>query len=464
MTKADARGRYGKYVRNAIVAGDFAILNIAFLITYLVLGRFTEYPIREVLLALNVAYIPVAAIFSGIHNRRSAYMERIVRHAVFSVVTHAIFFTILLYLLQIWVIDRKFFILFYISFGIMLPAWWMTARLILKHIRIGGSNYTRAVIVGTGPTARYLYHEMTTDPGFGYRFMGFFSNAPSPDTPKGTHRGSIAQLADFIRDNAIDEVYYTLSGESDRELNHVINAAENNVAQFFYVPQISRYISRGFYLNTLGSIPVLSLMNQPLQNVFNRSIKRTFDIAFSALTLAILGPTVFLPVAIAVKLSSPGPVLFKQLRTGYKGRDFYCYKFRTMRVNADADSKQAERDDPRKTRVGNFLRRTNIDELPQFYNVLIGNMSVVGPRPHMLKHTHDYSRLVDRYMVRHYIKPGITGWAQVTGFRGETKELWQMEKRVEHDVWYVNHWSFLLDMKIIVRTITNTFRGEKNAY
>lgn len=146
------------------------------------------------------------------------------------------------------------------------------------------------------------------------------------------------------------------------------------------------------------------------------------------------------------------------------GHEFTCWKFRTMRVNADSDSRQASKNDPRKTRVGDFLRRTSIDELPQFINVLLGDMSVVGPRPHMLKHTEDYSRLIDNYMVRHLIKPGITGWAQVRGFRGQTEELWQMQGRIEHDIWYIEHWSFLLDIKIIIRTMLNALKKDENAF
>ncbi|MDE6262217.1 MAG: sugar transferase, partial [Muribaculaceae bacterium] len=171
-----------------------------------------------------------------------------------------------------------------------------------------------------------------------------------------------------------------------------------------------------------------------------------------------------IPIAIAGKISSPGPVLFKQTRHGYSGREFTCLKFRTMKVNSDSDRKQATDRDPRKTRVGDFLRRTSLDELPQFINVWMGDMSVVGPRPHMLAHTEQYRQLIDRYMLRHMVKPGITGWAQVSGYRGNTDELWKMEKRVNADVWYIEHWSWMLDLKIIVRTVYNAIRGEENAY
>ncbi|MGN1173293.1 MAG: sugar transferase, partial [Muribaculaceae bacterium] len=181
-------------------------------------------------------------------------------------------------------------------------------------------------------------------------------------------------------------------------------------------------------------------------------------------TFLIFSPIIFIPIAIAIKISSPGPVFFKQQRTGYKGKPFTCWKFRTMKVNDLADKIQATENDPRKTKVGDFLRRTSLDELPQFINVFLGDMSVVGPRPHMLKCTEDYSRIIQQYMVRHTVKTGITGWAQVNGYRGEIKELWQMERRVECDIWYAEHWSFLLDLKIIFRTIANTVKGDENAY
>ncbi|MBO7317226.1 MAG: exopolysaccharide biosynthesis polyprenyl glycosylphosphotransferase, partial [Bacteroidales bacterium] len=231
----------------------------------------------------------------------------------------------------------------------------------------------------------------------------------------------------------------------------------------FIIPSMVPYLHRCLHYDNVGSVPILSIRPEPLENPLNSALKRTFDILFSGLFL-IFFPLVLIPVAIAVKVSSPGPVFFKQKRTGLRGKDFYCYKFRTMRVNDKSDEQQATKNDPRKTKVGDFLRKTNIDELPQFWNVFKGDMSVVGPRPHMIKHTEDYSKLIDTYMLRHLVKPGITGWAQVNGYRGETKELWQMAKRVQYDVWYIENWDFFLDLKIIYLTIANTLRGEKNAY
>ena len=304
---------------------------------------------------------------------------------------------------------------------------------------------------------------MTSDTGFGYRVLGFFDKTPGIETPEGLYRGPIDRLDEFIARHGVDEIFCTLPGSEEEAITATVEIAESNVTQFYYVPQLSSTIARTFDLYAMGQVPVLSFRHQPLKKMRNRLIKRMFDIAFSSVAL-ICSPLLFVPVAIAIKISSPGPVFFSQKRTGYRGREFNCLKFRTMRVNDEADKVQASKDDPRKTKVGDFLRRTSLDELPQFLNVLKGDMSIVGPRPHMLKHTEQYSVLIDKYMVRHYIKPGITGWAQINGLRGQTEELWQMEERVRHDVWYIEHWSFLLDLKIMFRTVYNAIHGEKNAF
>ena len=201
-----------------------------------------------------------------------------------------------------------------------------------------------------------------------------------------------------------------------------------------------------------------------MRQASNRFIKRAFDVSVSSLFLCTLFPFIYIFVAIGTKLTSRGPVLFLLERSGENGQRFRCIKFRSMRVNADADRVQATRDDPRKTRFGDFLRRSSIDELPQFINVLRGDMSIVGPRPHMLQHTEQYSKLINKYMVRHLIKPGITGWAQVTGYRGETHSLSQMEGRVRRDIWYLENWSLLLDIRIIFMTVWNALRQDENAY
>jgi putative colanic acid biosynthesis UDP-glucose lipid carrier transferase len=207
-----------------------------------------------------------------------------------------------------------------------------------------------------------------------------------------------------------------------------------------------------------------SLRKAPLNYVHNIVIKRAVDIVVSVIFLITLFPIIYLILGILIKLSSPGPVFFVQERTGLKGKSFNCYKFRSMKCNVEAHIRQATVDDERKTRTGNFIRRTSLDELPQFINVFKGDMSLIGPRPHMLYHTTEYSPLINRYMARHFIKPGITGWAQITGSRGEIDRLEDMENRIKKDIWYIENWSITLDIEIMLRTVAIMIKGDKKAY
>ena len=457
--------KYGGYIRPIITLTDFLLINAIFLIITLThqdilnCGRLTS-----LFIALNISYLPVIAIFSSVTiSVRSLHIDHVVANSLKAVTLHALCFITQLFFLDIHQITPLIVLLFYLICYITVPLNWTICRMIMKHFRGKGYNFVKCVIVGTNRSAQTLAENMIKDPGYGYQILGYFDVAPSRDF-NGNYLGSIDDLEKFVVENDIDEIYFTLAGENPETIVKVMKIAEDNVAKFYYIPRISRFIkNRNYRLTPIGTSVVLALHPTPLSHRFNSLSKRLFDIIFSGCFM-IFSPLIFIPIAIAIKISSPGPILFRQKRTGYQGKEFVCYKFRTMKVNVDADTLQATENDPRKTRIGDFLRRTSLDELPQFINVLQGNMSIVGPRPHMLKHTEDYTKLIDQYMVRHIVKPGITGWAQVTGFRGETRYLWQMQGRVERDVWYIEHWSFLLDMKIIVRTITNAIIGEKNAF
>lgn len=462
MTSNNPKKKYGHYVQPILVILDFLLINLLFIATCIICPEVRLVNTRTIWLLVNISYFPVIFWLSNIRSLRALHLDQIVFSSFQAVGLHALFFLSMLSFLNISHIPTIAFVIFYGMCFVLLPLSWIISRHLVKYYRSRGRNSTRVIIIGTNATARRLQEEMTSDSGYGYSLLGCFDDKCSENF-KGNYLGDIDDLDAFIKENDIDEIYYTLSGENEKALRTVIRIADNNVVQFYYVPQLSRYLSRGFELYKIGAVPVLSGHRNPLKKLSNKVLKRTFDVLFSSVVL-LFSPIIFIPVAIAIKISSPGPVFFKQLRTGYRGRDFYCWKFRTMKVNADSDRKQAQKDDPRKTKVGNFLRKTSIDELPQFINVFLGDMSVVGPRPHMLKQTHDYTELIDKYMVRHLIKPGITGWAQVNGYRGLTEELWQMEKRVEYDVWYIENWGFMLDLKIIVRTVLNAIHGEENAF
>ena len=320
------------------------------------------------------------------------------------------------------------------------------------------------MIVGAGKNGMELYRLMKDDLAYGFNVMGFFDDNLSLKPILPNYLGMTNEVESYVLEHNVDEIYCTLPGTNDEKIKRMLNFAEKHMVRFYIVPEFYRNVKKSMIMEMMESIPLLTVRVEPLQASYNRALKRCFDVLFSLSILLTVFPILYVVVGVLIKLSSPGPILFRQKRTGLYGQDFECYKFRTMRVNAEADTLQAVKNDPRKTKIGDFLRRTNLDEFPQFVNVLKGDMSVVGPRPHMLKHTEQYSALIDKYMVRHLVKPGVTGWAQVTGYRGETKTLEQMEGRVKRDVWYIENWSFLLDLKIIVVTVINMFKGEKNAY
>ena len=459
-----ARGRYGHMIKSLIVIGDFFCLNIAYAIICFwgggIDGGFGE---KIVWLLLNLSYFPVFLFFAKVHDLRILHVDRVLIKVMQSILCHLAIFLLLIFFLQLDDISEVVLIKFYLLSTFLLVLWWVGSRKFLKYFRRKGYNFKRVVIVGAGTMGTKLLDELRSDEGYGYKFMGFFDDNVSLKKSLPNFQGDCSAVENFVIKNKIDEIYCALSMRHEEKITRLLKFSEANNVSFYMVPDVGRYIHRQLEFQLVGNVPVLSLHPEPLQNIFSRLLKRSFDLVFSTLFL-ICSPLIFIPIAIAVKLSSPGPVFFVQKRTGFKGKEFKCYKFRTMRVNANSDKVQASRNDPRKTRVGEFLRKTSLDELPQFINVFMGDMSIVGPRPHMIKHTQDYSKIIDKYMLRHLIKPGITGWAQVNGYRGETRELWQMECRVEYDVWYIEHWNFWLDLKIIFLTIVNAFRGEKNAF
>lgn len=276
--------------------------------------------------------------------------------------------------------------------------------------------------------------------------------------------GGISDCMDFVRKNDISEVYSTISPAQDPKMYDFAVKAEEDLIHFKFVLDIDLFMKRRFHVDFIENHPVLSLRPEPLEDIGNRIRKRAWDLVVSVSVIVFILSWLTPLMAILIKLESKGPVFFLQKRSGRRNKPFWCIKFRSLRVNDESDSKQVTKNDNRVTRIGRFIRKTNIDELPQFFNVLTGDMSVVGPRPHMLKHTEEFHAMYKEYMIRHFVKPGITGLAQVKGFRGEIKDREYLKGRIEHDVYYMENWSLWFDIKLMLATVMVTIEGDKNAY
>ena len=445
-----------------IIVGDFAVL---WVLLYYLVGTipqsedWNEEKGRVFWMVCTFALVVAEYLFPSVIHERVVGANDILRRSTMLVATH----TLLSYLLlrAIHFMSRFGWQLF--AMGIVMLVCIILLRFIerwlVKKLRQSGYNTRSVTLIGEDEELLCLYHKLKSNPTYGYRVSHIYGGMEGL-TPDGSIRDFEALLSRPDDLQLGDEVYLCVPRKERDLIERTVRLCDHRVAKFYYLPTAEEKLNLQPIL--IDDIGVMTTYTSPLEEPLNRLLKRLLDIVFSILCL--IPSALLLPfIVLAIKRQSPGPVFFRQLRTGIDGRDFYCYKFRSMHVNSDADRLQATKDDPRKFPFGDFMRKTNIDELPQFWNVLVGNMSIVGPRPHMLAHTEQYDKLIDKYMVRHFVKPGITGWAQVTGFRGETRELWQMEGRVERDIWYIQHWSLWLDLRIIWMTVKLMFKRDQQA-
>ena len=329
--------------------------------------------------------------------------------------------------------------------------------LLKKYRKVFKGNLRKVVIVGLNKKTDLLRKYFNDNPDYGYQLIKTFDL-------KGENKYSIDEIFEFISDNEVDEIYSSVAELNNKELAKLIEYADNNLKILKFLPDNKEIYSKKLDFTYYGYLPILSMRRIPTDEPINLFIKRTFDIFFSL--VVIIGILSWLTpiLGLIIKFESKGPIFFKQKRNGLDYKEFYCYKFRSMKPNPDAHIHQIKKNDPRVTKIGKIIRKTSIDELPQFINVLKGDMSVVGPRPHMVSHTHMYAEKIDKFMVRHFIKPGITGLAQVSGFRGEVEDDTFITNRVKYDIYYLENWSILMDLRIIIKTVFNAFKGEEKAY
>lgn len=326
-----------------------------------------------------------------------------------------------------------------------------------KYRILFGGNFRRVVLVGKEKSIKPLQLFFEENPDYGYKLIKKF-DFQSDKTE------FLNESFSFILDSKIDEIYCSLTDLTSKQIEDFIFFADNNLKTLKFIPDQKQLLSLNTVFEYYDYIPVISQRRISLDESLHKLIKRIFDIVFS--TLIIVGILSWLTpiLALIIKMDSKGPLFFVQKRNGLNNKEFNCFKYRSMDVNELADLEQVSKNDARITRVGKFIRKTSIDELPQFFNVLLGDMSVVGPRPHMVSHTNMYAERIDKFMVRHFIKPGITGLAQTKGFRGEVETDKDIINRVRYDIFYIEKWSLLLDLKIIFNTIYNTLKGDKKAY
>lgn len=328
-----------------------------------------------------------------------------------------------------------------------------------KHLN---GNIRKVLIIGNTKGAQELKRFFTKKKKYGYDLIGVYSNSKNQSL-----NGTIQDALNLLTNNeSIDEIYCAMNELTEKQINTFVKYSDLNKCNIKFIPEttalFSKYLKTDFY----HYLPVLSIREITLNKPFNQFSKRSFDVLFSLFIILFILPWVALILFIAIKIDSKGPLFYKHKRNGINYKEFTCYKFRSLKTDSNVESEYVKQKDERVTKIGRFLRRTSLDELPQFINVLFGDMSIVGPRPHMLSYTDAYSKKIDKYnfILRHNVKPGITGLAQVNGFRGEISSDEDIINRVKYDIFYIENWSLLLDLEIIGRTIILFLKGDKNAY
>lgn len=453
---AQQTGRYSKYIRPISVALDVLVITVLSLFFFRELNlNMVYYLLYQTFVWFFIAFIvrfydvyrfttPVEIISKLI---RQAALFLLVVIAFFPFVKTAIFsgkaIAIFMSCSFLIIILFKYFLFYY-----------------LKRYRIiTQNNFRSAIIIGYTPEAIRLKEVFESRKDYGYRFEGYFSDKKQNSEIK----GKVDDLKEFVLEKNIDEIYCSLNEISNETLKELVEFADDNKKQIKFIPDSKEIFSKNLKIDYYELFPVLSLQKTQLHNPTIKGVKRGFDILFSLFVIVFILSWMMPLIAILIKLESKGPIFFKQGRPGLDENEFYCYKFRSMHVNGTTE-KEASRNDPRVTKMGRFMRKTSLDELPQFFNVLLGDMSVVGPRPHLWSQNKSYASKIKKYMVRHYVKPGITGLAQVKGYRGEIETDDDMINRIKFDVFYIENWSIVMDIKIIIQTVINIFKGEEKAY
>jgi putative colanic acid biosynthesis UDP-glucose lipid carrier transferase len=447
------QGRYSGFIKPISYVADLALIN-----TFGLLCFFEDrYPL-SFLLFISFGWVITSLVSSFYEVHRFSTIIRILK---------LLFRQILLFSLLIFAysginlnlnLNPKLIIKYIlVSFFCIATFKYLMFFLLKRYRSIFKGNIRKTIILGKTPQSESLEKFLVDTPFYGFinkKIICF----------KDRSKLDIEAIFDYISNEEIDEIFCSISELNNEDLLAIVNYADNNLKVVKFIPDRSKVLSKKLRHDYYGIIPILTFRTIPLDDPFSALLKRVFDIVFSLAVIVLILSWLTPLIALVIKVESKGSVFFTQSRNGYNFKSFKCFKFRSMVVNPKADLEQVTRGDARITIFGQLLRKTSLDEMPQFFNVLKGDMSVVGPRPHMLSHTDMYAKKIDKFMVRHFVKPGITGLAQVSGFRGEVETDKDIIGRVQHDIFYIENWSFFLDLKIIFQTLYNTIKGEEKAY
>lgn len=448
---------------------DLILLNIAFFLAAIFAQSVDILLDRNRMFVLQIGLNFAWYFFASITNFYDDFTTRLFVFHVFNIIKNIVV-QVLLSIIFIFIVKedlftRNFIVNYSLFLFILVSLRSFSFRLLMKKLREKGINLRNILIAGASEVAKNFGKLITENPDFGYRFVGFISDGQEN---REEIIGRYDQLDDLIGKENINEVVIALRENDTVLLNNIIRICNRNAVRVHIIPDYFRFISKRFQVSMIGNFPIITSRNEPLNEIQWRFIKRSFDIIFSLPVLIFL-ILIILPVIIITRLTSRGSVFFVQERVGAKNKRFKCYKFRTLHEDKspETDFQPVIENDSRVTRIGKFLRKSNIDEFPQFFNVLKGEMSVVGPRPHAVPYDDKYGRVVEEIKLRHNVKPGITGWAQIHGLRGDVEDDEENKrrttKRIEYDLWYIENWSFWLDVQIILQTIWQMLRGKTKA-
>jgi len=460
--------QFERYLQITLVVLDLIVLNLGYLLCHFALSKHIDTGAKDAYMLYWTISIALWLLLSFFLR---TYAEKIILNF-----EHFTKRTIQVYL--VWIIFLMFYLFFFRElrlsrlFIVSTIAGFGSGLLINRFIYLGinkyfsTSNYLikKVIILGYNDTAKKLAKYFEED-GLNTQLIGYIEN--DENIQELSNYPVLAGISDTLqvaKEMDIQEIFSTITPEQNKDIYQLMQQSERECIRFKIVPNLSLFITREVHIEYFGELPILSLRSEPLDDVGNRIKKRSLDIIVSSLTIIFILSWLMPLLGLLIFLESGFPIFFKQLRTGKDKKSFYCWKLRSMKSNKDANIKQATQNDSRITKIGKFLRKTSLDEFPQFINVFRGEMSLVGPRPHMVKHTSDYSQIVDEYMIRQFIKPGITGWAQINGYRGEITNPEQIQMRVNKDIWYLENWTLWLDIQILFLTVYFIFKGDENAY